>query len=292
MSFLSSIKDFLSKRYLEVAVAFAAIAVGGVLYAYFSKFHGGWSPDQDTWGQFGDFVGGTLNPLLGFISVVVLVSTLNLQRVELKEARAVVKEGNELLESQLRAIHLQSLEVTFFKVMEEFEKNEIVLACKKVEHEKSLFSAVYCYVSAGEQKGILDKGFKSKGNYFRFMTEGAVDFGEFKYVLVGKIINLLEIAEGLNNNQIHYSLIQSAVGPALMSAAIHFINVEHPELYPRLAKAKRTFWGINPELVFLDVVAKDFLKDSSYEKYVKNKDHIITRRERILKLHEQPKIKS
>lgn len=37
------------------------------------------SKDQGVWGQFGDFIGGTLNPILSFVTVVLLVKSLKLQ---------------------------------------------------------------------------------------------------------------------------------------------------------------------------------------------------------------------
>ena len=36
--------------------------------------------EMESWGQFGDYVGGILNPIFGLISVVILSVTLNSQR--------------------------------------------------------------------------------------------------------------------------------------------------------------------------------------------------------------------
>ena len=44
-----------------------------------------------TWGAFGDFVGGTLNPLIGFISVLLLFATWNLTRKTLNFTKKELK---------------------------------------------------------------------------------------------------------------------------------------------------------------------------------------------------------
>ena len=50
--------------------------------AYYHNFgiSGDVSQKTDVWGQFGDYVGGVLNPILSFISIYLLISSLSLQR--------------------------------------------------------------------------------------------------------------------------------------------------------------------------------------------------------------------
>lgn len=65
-----------------------------VWYFYFSHFNHwqspldifdknkwvGFSNEKGDWGTFGDFVGGVLNPILTFITIVMLINSLKLQR--------------------------------------------------------------------------------------------------------------------------------------------------------------------------------------------------------------------
>ncbi|NYY80701.1 hypothetical protein DMH27_20040 [Raoultella planticola] len=50
--------------------------------AYYLNFgiSGDVSQKTDVWGQFGDYVGGVLNPILSFISIYLLINSLSLQR--------------------------------------------------------------------------------------------------------------------------------------------------------------------------------------------------------------------
>ncbi len=66
-----------------------------VFLAYFSNFHGGISKANGDWGTFGDFIGGTLNPIFGFISVVLLFYAVTLQRKELKETKEALQSQSE-----------------------------------------------------------------------------------------------------------------------------------------------------------------------------------------------------
>ncbi|NQZ27185.1 MAG: hypothetical protein HRT55_12840 [Colwellia sp.] len=62
-----------------------------LLWRYFSLFDGTWG-DQELFAQFGDFVGGTLNPVLGFATIALLVWSINVQMRELRLTREEVKE--------------------------------------------------------------------------------------------------------------------------------------------------------------------------------------------------------
>lgn len=66
------------------------------------------------WGQLGDYFGGTLNPVFGFVSVIALLFTIVFQARELKASTAELRNSAEALASQNHAILKQSFEQTFF----------------------------------------------------------------------------------------------------------------------------------------------------------------------------------
>jgi hypothetical protein len=68
---------------ITLTVLLAGVSVAVALSIYFLTFHGGVSNDQAVWGQFGDFVGGTVNPVLGFLTIIALALTLILQNRQL-----------------------------------------------------------------------------------------------------------------------------------------------------------------------------------------------------------------
>jgi len=113
---------------LAVAVL-AAIAVGGSYVLFF--FGESVSNDPEQWGQLGDYLGGVLNPVFGFLSVFALLVALVLQTRELKLSREALKLSQEELKAtreeqaksaaalalQNEAIRKQSFEQTFFAML-------------------------------------------------------------------------------------------------------------------------------------------------------------------------------
>lgn len=81
-------------------IAVPAIVLLVALYFYRSIFDGDLSPTHEAWGQFGDFLGGILNPVVGLITLLLLVRTLELQREELQEQRHEIRRQNNILSRQ------------------------------------------------------------------------------------------------------------------------------------------------------------------------------------------------
>lgn len=92
--------------------------------AYYLNFgiSGDVSQKTDVWGQFGDYVGGVLNPILSFISIYLLINSLSLQRQANTSLVDEIKRQEKLEDFkkfEFRFFHLvDSLDKTFsrFKV--------------------------------------------------------------------------------------------------------------------------------------------------------------------------------
>jgi hypothetical protein len=68
-------------------------------------------------GEYGDFMGGVLNPLLSFIMIMGILITIILQQSELKEARKEFKRSADALAEQSQSLALQNFENTFFQML-------------------------------------------------------------------------------------------------------------------------------------------------------------------------------
>lgn len=97
----------------------AALLILLVFFTYFVNFYvilgGGVSDDSAIWGQFADYVGGILNPLLSFVSIVLLIKSLMLQSEANISLRAELK-NNEKTEK------LRSFETLFFNLVDSQKK--------------------------------------------------------------------------------------------------------------------------------------------------------------------------
>ena len=88
------------------AVAMAVVACG------FYVFQFGWVPsvNHTRWGEFGDYLGGVLNPGLALIAIVILLRTLHLQRTEFQLQRIALAE-------QAKSLRVQNFERAFFEMI-------------------------------------------------------------------------------------------------------------------------------------------------------------------------------
>lgn len=86
------------KPWLPIAIPALSLVVA--LWVYRGKFSGALSDSHEHWGQFGDYLGGLLNPIVGLITLLLLVRTLELQRKELQEQREEIKHQNSILMRQ------------------------------------------------------------------------------------------------------------------------------------------------------------------------------------------------
>ena len=94
-----------------IVAVIAAVALTGL---YISQFGERLPPERGDWGTFGDFMGGTLNPIIGLATVYLLVKTLVMQRNGLLAQQEELRETQDALASQTKAIAIQSFEQTFF----------------------------------------------------------------------------------------------------------------------------------------------------------------------------------
>lgn len=82
-------EKFIYFIFIIVAILFFIVISG----TYFYHFSGSFSNSQEIWGTFGDYIGGTLNPILGFLSLIALLYTINLQNNELSLSRKEIKRS-------------------------------------------------------------------------------------------------------------------------------------------------------------------------------------------------------
>lgn len=67
---------------MKKVILSAAGVIIGVCLIYYLNFgiNGNLSNKTDVWGQFGDYLGGVVNPILSFITIYLLLNSIKLQR--------------------------------------------------------------------------------------------------------------------------------------------------------------------------------------------------------------------
>ncbi|MEZ9345669.1 putative phage abortive infection protein [Vibrio splendidus] len=106
----------LSKLMIVAAVFFSSLLAMNLGFSFMGL--------QEQMGVFGDFLGGVLNPILSFLSLIAILLTIILQSRELSETREEIKrsanaqeKSENALNGQLKLQAKQSFESTFFNLL-------------------------------------------------------------------------------------------------------------------------------------------------------------------------------
>jgi hypothetical protein len=110
--------NFLKEWYFLILLGIAIYISYKVITYYISRFDeclifGG----PDTFGVFGDFIGGILNPTLAFLSFIALLITIRIQSKELKNSTEELAKSSEALTEQSKSLKIQNFENTFFNMI-------------------------------------------------------------------------------------------------------------------------------------------------------------------------------
>ncbi|MEI6336190.1 MAG: putative phage abortive infection protein [Methylococcaceae bacterium] len=116
-------------EYFLWMIVIVFLFIAGIFGRYVTHFNGDLSTDQAKWGTFGDYIGGTLNPILSFISLIALLTTIVLQskefeltRDELKRNASAQEETKKILDKQSETLARQQFESTFFSMLDQHNK--------------------------------------------------------------------------------------------------------------------------------------------------------------------------
>lgn len=101
------------KRNVTVAIA-TLLASLYFIYFYIARN----DIDAGSLGTLGDFIGGNLNPILTFITTILLIETLALQRKATIAAEKSAKDAEETVKQQGLLIRTQIFESSFFNLID------------------------------------------------------------------------------------------------------------------------------------------------------------------------------
>lgn len=173
---------------LYIIGTIAVIIAFCVLTFYWSYFSGGFSNKHNVWAEFGDFIGGVLNPVFGFLGLIAILITVSLQASELALTRDELRRSSEALESQNETFLKQSFENSFFQMLH--LHNDIVTSMELHQHRnhhKGRDCFVACWRKLTEDLDYYERGAeenigveavyeefynnykKNLGHYFRYL---------------------------------------------------------------------------------------------------------------------------
>ncbi|SIR11574.1 hypothetical protein SAMN05421829_1105 [Aromatoleum tolulyticum] len=111
----------MNSRIIRVALAIALILIVGVVTAYILQFGVVPASEQGTWGQFGDYFAGLLNPLFAMLAFLALIWSISIQREELRRASEHLSEQTSLARKQLDELASDRLAQELLHVIKEID---------------------------------------------------------------------------------------------------------------------------------------------------------------------------
>jgi len=192
------------------------VSVFGVYSISFKDFS--FIPDTEKFGQFGDFIGGTLNPILAFLSFMALLYTIKIQtdelklsreeleatREELKGSRIAQQEQSESLRLQNGAIEKQIFENTFFSLLKEVNGllNELYDG-----------NAVYNYIIELSDDRIYLKKEELK-NKFNLLNNGVM---RNYFMMLYQILKFIDNSSSTINKKTYSNIVRANSGNFILS---------------------------------------------------------------------------
>jgi uncharacterized membrane protein len=113
-------------RFLIALTAIALACAAYAVFLYANNFTGTLSSESESWGQFGDFFGGTLNPLFAFFALIALLLSIHVQSIELRQSSLELSRAAAALKEQQNSMAQQNFENMFFQLVK--LHNDIVSA--------------------------------------------------------------------------------------------------------------------------------------------------------------------
>lgn len=86
------------ERKITISLVIGGVLIFFVVGMYFKNFHGSLLDKAEEWGPFGDYIGGTLNPILAALAFYWLTASIRLQIQELRETKVELRKAAEAQE--------------------------------------------------------------------------------------------------------------------------------------------------------------------------------------------------
>ncbi len=206
--FVHHISLLLGGIFLLIVMSFYLVKFGSWPTSWHDWFDS-FSDDKDKWGQFGDFIGGMVNPLLGLVTIWLLTKSLrqnqevqeSTQRAMVEQIQIAAVEKDFNLMVSLLSMYDKDLAVieTTFNSWREPEWNEVILIqtyndLKIQQHNILLKRAALAQLINDDFHHIIDRvksdvyksvqhKYKPKGEHAGFKYDLTFSYAKFRCII-------------------------------------------------------------------------------------------------------------
>lgn len=101
-----------------IATLTVSVICAGFLFLYFYQFGGRLSASTQVWGEFGEYVGGVIGPLLSFAAFLALLLTIRLQIQQINSSESQFYKTSKALDEQSDFLARQQFDSNFFQLLD------------------------------------------------------------------------------------------------------------------------------------------------------------------------------
>lgn len=254
---------FFFKKNIELisAVSAALFFIAAVI-PYLYNFGTSWSKDNAVWGQFGDYLGGSLNPVFGLLTLLVVLYNTRMQRSEIKRNRSLMVRHTRMLNRQLELSEQKAIEELTFQLLDEARTDKTVQKAsdKEVETLLGIFS-IHINADGQYEEAIENYSERAKVASEHFRERVGIEFGAFNHIVYPKLLALVSCVNKLpEQNRIFLTnLIKSRFSMGVISAVVQLsIALDRKDDYEEFKKLTPLLQGVGENLIFSKIVCEDF----------------------------------
>jgi hypothetical protein len=209
---INAADSLLSRLKLLAYIGFICAVI--VIGLYFYHFRGSLSTEADRWGQFGDYVGGILNPAFSFLALIALLATFALQVREFRISAKELKNSADALVKQNDTLRQQAFEASFFQLLR--LHNDIVASMEVLSLSLKGRACFSHYLNELEghliNEGAADNFELFQTCYDCFYREHQAALGHY-FRLLYNIVKLVKRTDGIDK-QFYSNLIRAQLSSA------------------------------------------------------------------------------
>ena len=211
----------------------AAVALLGSVAFYLFQFGGDLATSHSRWGEFGDYLGGILNPIFALLGLLALLFVILLQSCELRNSTRELATSALALKEQSASLKLQNFERTFFEMVR--LHHDIVKDLDVVRSDQSRTIGRDCFGvffrELRSRHGKANRNFTGQGQ-LAVVENAYLDFYQHNQHEVGHYFrNLHRILKFVDDSEVMNKTEYAGILRAQLSSyelALLFYNVLHP----------------------------------------------------------------
>lgn len=122
----------MNKKTLIALISIGIATLLVIIYMYASKFGTDLSSQREHWGQFGDYFGGTLNPIFSFLAFTALLWSIRIQEKEMKNSTDLLKDQAARTREEIQRIQNDRVAQNITEVIKDIDKRIEKILCTAI----------------------------------------------------------------------------------------------------------------------------------------------------------------